>query len=334
MNKDTDGNTFRRDRSGVAREWVGGRLASPFYIMEDDPYRPEMDLCLELPEGIVVGFEILDPAQPRRSFAETLEKTMESPIEGPSRRPARVRVADEQLAADIREAMPDMVVDVAPTPELDEIIKHMKANLPETDPADMSYFEGGLIPSDAIKFLFETAKLLYEVAPWGYVFESDLFRVDIPELGVEGACLIVMGNLEGNPGFLIFPSYGGYQNFLNRAKEGIPRSSGPVELGTEFLSLNYERGAELPESMRKEAARHRWPVAGPEAYPLVSKLDSDGMHSPITENDIQFVAHCALSLTSFFAKHGDFSEIEVIEPICESYFDENDLEVKLTFPYP
>jgi hypothetical protein len=332
MNKDTERNPSQKDESEVTSEWVGGRLTSPFYIIEDGPHRPEMDLCLELPEGIVVGFDVLDPSGPGQSFAETLKKIMESPMAGPPRRPDRIRVADDQLADEIREAMPDMDVDVAPTPELDEIIMHMKNNLPEEDPAGMSYFEGGAIYPDTIGFLFKAAELLYNTAPWKSVYDSDVFRLDIPELGVEGACLSVIGAVEDIPGFMIFPSYRGYQNFRNLAKEGIP-PSGPVNMGTELLSLNYERGADLPEAMRKEAARHNWPVAGPDAYPHVTNLESDCMHRPLTENDILIVSHCALSLTSFFVKHRNFFEREEIEPICESYFDENDLEVRFTFPY-
>ncbi len=333
MDKDTDGNSFRRDRSGAAREWVGGRFTSPFYIMEGGPYRPEMDICLEVPGGMVVGYHIIDPDQPRWSFAKTLEKTMESPIEGPPRKPARIRVADDQLAADIREAMPEMDVHVAPTPELDETIMNMREDLTHEKPADMSYCEGGRISQDTMEFLFRAAGLLYKTAPWKYIYETDLFRVDIPELEVEGACLSVIGAGAETAGFLIFPSRGGFRNFRSLAKEGIP-PAGPVDLGTGLLSLNYERGADLPDPMRKEAARHGWPVAGPEGYPSITSLENDGLHRPLTEEDIRIVAQCALSLSSFFEKHGDFSEIEVIEPICESYFDENDLEVKLTFPYP
>jgi hypothetical protein len=258
---------------------------------------------------------------------------MESPIEGPPRKPARIRVADDQLAADIRKAMPEMDVHVAPTPELDETIMNMREDLTHEKPADMSYCEGGRISQDTMEFLFRAAGLLFKTAPWKYIYETDLFRVDIPELEMERACLSVIGAGEETAGVLIFPSREGFRNFRSLAEEGI-QPAGPVDLETGLLSLSYERGADLPGSMRKEAARHRWPVAGPAAYPRVINLESDGMHGPLTENDIRIATHCALSLTSFFAKHGDFSEIEVIEPICECYFEENDLEVKLTFPYP
>ncbi len=332
MNKDTERNPSRGDESEVTGEWVVGRLTSPFYIIENGPHRPEMDLCLELPEGIVVGFDVLDPGGPRQPFAETLKKIMESPMAGPPRRPARIRVADDQLAAEICEEMPDIDIDVAPTPELDEIIMHMKDNMPEEDPADMSYFEKGTIPPDTIGFLFEAAEMLYNTAPWNSVYDSDIFRLDIPELGVEGACLSVIGAVEDITGFMIFPSYRGYQNFRKLAKEGIP-PDGPVDMGTELLSLNYVPGADLPESMRKETARHNWPVAGPDAYPRVTNLESDCMYRPLTENDIRIVAHCALSLSLFIEKHGNIFEGEEIGPVCESHSDENDLEVRLTFPY-
>jgi hypothetical protein len=53
-------------------EWVGGRLTTPMFITEGEPYRLEMILWLEVPEDFVVGPRRSTPKRqsrsPRRSF--------------------------------------------------------------------------------------------------------------------------------------------------------------------------------------------------------------------------------------------------------------------------
>jgi len=186
-----------------AHEWVGGRVTAPFYVTEPEPYRPEMILWLELPEDLIVASTLLDPEGPPVSFGDTLLDAMASPLAGPPRRPARLRVADARLAAEVREAVPDVEVVVAPTPELDRILQLMAESAPPEDEIDLSYFEGGGIPTQTIASLFGAAQLLFRVAPWKVADDSQLLRLDIPAFGVEGACLSIIGALGESLGFIL-----------------------------------------------------------------------------------------------------------------------------------
>jgi len=315
-----------------AHEWVGGRVTAPFYVTEPEPYRPEMILWLELPEDLIVASTLLDPEGPPVSFGDTLLDAMASPLAGPPRRPARLRVADARLAAEVREAVPDVEVVVAPTPELDRILQLMAESAPPEDEIDLSYFEGGGIPTQTIASLFGAAQLLFRVAPWKVADDSQLLRLDIPAFGVEGACLSIIGALGESLGFIVFPSLVAYEQFLDAAEAGFDLD-GAVDLGTSTLSLNFERGADLPASMHREAAKHGWPVADATAYPWVQHRDRDGVLRPLTARDVQIVSACAVSLSTFFSKHGRIFEHEAFEPVCESFTDENDLEVRFTAPY-
>jgi len=101
----------------------------------------------------------------------------------------------------------------------------------------------------------------------------------------------------------IFPSLLAYERFLDVGVAGLPEE-GLFDLGTPTLSLIFERGADLPSSMRREATRQGWPVAGPKAYPWVQHRDRDGLLMPLTEKDVLIVSACATSLATFFLKHG------------------------------
>ena len=116
-----------------------------------------------------------------------------------------------------------------------------------------------------------------------------------------------------------------------------------MDFGTEWLVLSFEPGADLPPSMRREAEEHAWPVASKAAYPLVERRERDGVPRPLVERDLEIAAACAASLASFFIQRGslfeadtveaDTVEADTVEPVCESYFDEHDREVRFTLPY-
>ena len=309
-------------------EWVGGRLSIPAYVMEGDPYRPEMVLWLELPADLIVGSAIRDPKAPPLSFTQTLLDSIERPMVGSPRRPTRVRVADPELAAELRHAKVGVDVVVAPTPELDAVIAQMARSMPRGE-VEESYFEFGRVSADALERLFRGAESLYKLAPWKRANIGQALRVDIPQLGVEGAVASIIGALGESVGLLVFPSIDGYESFLRAAERRRP---GPPDLGTTVLSLSFERGADLPPAMRREVAKHRWPVADPNAYPRVDHRDRHAMPRPVSERDVRIAAACATSLCSFFVQHQQVFERGRVAPVSTTYTDENGLLVRVTVP--
>ncbi len=323
----------RRSRPGDSEtEWIGGRVVSPFYVTEGTPYRPELILWLEAPEDLVVLFRLIDPQEPPVAFGPTLLEAMKSPMVGPPRRPDMVRVADAVLAEEVRRLLPEAQVVVAPTPELDRVLQEFaKFGAGDDDTDEPSYLEQGRVSQEAIADLFSSAELLYKLAPWKVAADSQVIRVDIPHYGVEGACLSIIGALGQSLGLILFPSLADFETFLEKAEQ--PRSSGsPVDMGSSALCLNYEVGSELPAGMLREALDHGWPVASPKAYPIVYHYDRDGLLRPLTERDVRIVSGCATSLSAFFGKHRELFEQDEPDPVCESYFDEEDIEVRFTLP--
>jgi len=314
------------------------------YITEADPYRPEAVVWLELPSELVVGWTLLDPAAPGPSFADTLRSAMRSPAAGPPRRPARVRVADEALAAQARAALAadDQVggrieVTVAPTPEVDDLVRSLAEFLPEGDVPD-SYLEDGRVSAAAVGELFRAAQTLYHAAPWTLAHDGQLVRLDVPELGITGAAISIMGALGESLGFVVFPSLDAFDAYAraaerlerDRRRHRVPRH---LDLGTDTLSLTFDRAADLPRSMRKEVLTHGWPVAGPEAYPQVLGIERDGVLRPLQAADVRLVTACAEALAAFVPKHRELFAGTSTHPASESYSGESNLTVRLTAPY-
>ena len=125
---------------------------------------------------------------------------------------------------------------------------------------EANYFENGRVSADAIEKLFTAGRFLFEIKPWKFAYDSQVLRMDIPALGVDGDCVYVIGQLDESPGVLIFASFDGFQQFL---AAGTTDTIGqdPDALGSELLALTFLRAGELPPSMRREAMEHAWPVA-------------------------------------------------------------------------
>ena len=314
-------------------------MTLPMYITEDQPYRPEGDIWFDLASGLAVGWRLLDPTEPRPSFAETLRQAMGKPHAGPPRRPARVRVRDAALARDLRAALGNEIeIKVAPTPELDELVRLFAESLPDGDDPE-SYLEGGRVSPDAVEQLFRAAGSLYRVAPWTTANDRQLLRLDVPHLGIDGACVSIIGALGESLGFLIFPSLAAFDTYLEVATEQMEQMERggeldrPLDLGSSVLSLTFERRTDLPASMRREVTAHGWRVEGPAAYPRVERRDRDAISRPLEEADVRLATACAGALSAFAAKHREIFTRPSFLPVWESYIGERGPTVRLAAPY-
>lgn len=318
---------------GSEGEWVGGRRRSPFYVMEAPPYRPDIVLWMELPSNLVLAMDTVHPDEEPLALARTLTAAMRQPLVGPPRRPRSVRVADENDAAEARAALfgSDIEVIVAPAPELDALFEQMAADLGGVEgDEEPSYLEGGRVSPEVVAELFAAARALYAMAPWKQLDDDQTLRLGIPALGVEGACVSIIGALGQNRGLVIFPSAVAYQTFVAAAGDGL-RPAAPVDLGTTTLSLTFEPATELPAGMRREALEHGWPVAGPGAYPRVEHRDRDGVPRPLAEREVEIATRCALALVGFVPRsaggRGRFT------PHSATFTGDDGVAVRLTAPY-
>ncbi len=107
------------------------------------------------------------------------------------------------------------------------------------------------ISADAIEKLFTAGRFLFEIKPWTFAYDSQVLRMDISALGVDGACVYVIGKLDESSGVLIFASFDGFQQFLAAgATDAIGQD--PDALGSELLALTFLRAGKLPPAMRRE----------------------------------------------------------------------------------
>ncbi len=291
----------RRPGTSSGGTWVGGKRTFPVYVQEPVPYKPDLLVWVD-PAAGVVAYDLGDPLGPDTSLGKLLGQATRSPMVGRPRSPARVRVADEALAAEVRSEVPRRIaVEVGPTPEADDVFDsmfEMLGGVAEQCPEPpKGYVEGAGMDPALVHELFVEAEALYRAAPWEVLSDSDIVRVDIPTLGIEGACLCLIGALGESLGLIVFPSATAYDAFAARA------GSGEVDdVGTDLLALTFEPLGELAPEVRKEVVRHGWPMASPHAYPIVERRDRQSMVMPLTARDLRLATLCTSSFTAFFRR--------------------------------
>ncbi len=306
-----------------AAEWEGARFTFP---VEVEGARPLVVLWVELPAGIVVSFDIRPPGDMEGWFAETLRNAMNKPAAGKPRRPARVRVADASLAAELRAAYRDIEIIVGPTPEAGAAFESLTAAM---GAKPMAYAEE--LPPELVGKLFRAAEMLYRLAPWKFG-PDDVIRVDIPAMGIDGACLAVIGQGGEEHGILLFPSLEAYDTFCERGAM-LEAGGEPEDIGTPILSLTFETKAAVPRAMLRAIKEHGWPVAGPKAYPLAERRGPSGAVLPLNEDDARLLTAVASAVCAFFVRHRDALSGDRPESVSESFTGDDDLTVRLTCPF-
>lgn len=327
-------NRFAKRANSPTTEWIGGRIRSPFYITGGKPYRPELIIWLEMPDDLIVAFAIEDPREAPLSLGDSLIEAMRKPLIGQPRKPTRIRVADAAAAREIKRALPTAEIVIAPTPELDQVARLTAQSKPTGKGVpDPSYFGHDGIPIGRIESFFSAAEIIWQMAPWSKAGDNQILRFDIPRLDIVGACLSIIGALGECRGFIIFPSLVAYESF-HEAAQAFDADADEYDLGTATLHLDFEAGADLPPSMLREVITHGWPVANSLAYPNIYHRDRDGMLRLLTEEDVRIITACASALATFFVKYDYlFAQETAPEPVCESFYDEDHLEVRITAPY-
>ena len=327
----------RPDRSRGALEWVGGRVAAPAVLDEaGNLVRPDLVLWLELPEGTIVGHEVSFPDDPGGALGSVLYEALQRPHVGAPRRPDLIRVANAALADEVRAMVADLIpVKVAPTPELDDVIKAMAGSIGgdwAPDPEPESYLGSGILSPAAVGKLFAAAKEVYRRAPWRVAHDSQVLRIDVPALGVEGACLSIIGRARQSLGFLVFPSRDAFEGFALAAEQTAPGTA-PNDLGTSWVSLSYERKGNVSPTLRREIATHAWPLASAAAVPLAECRERDLSSRAVHPHDLALLTACAQALVAFVGQHRGVFGVRFPQLVDESYGLGDGIEARVSYPF-
>ena len=320
------------------RTWIGGLHQTSIDVgIGDGMFQPMGVFWLESPGNVILGAQFCPNDEAEETLAICLNRAMSEPIVGEPRRPTRVRVATEELAEVVRSVLGDGIpVDVAPTPELDDVLAKVLDVL-ESEPYDEdlardTYLRHDQTESPEVAGMFRSAAALYAAAPWRWVDVVQVLRVDIPDWGINGYCLSIMGKSGENLGWSLFESLDDFESIVEEGQgfvDGGPRESMPVS----FLSLTFEAHDEVPDDAADEAVEQGWMMAGPDAYPRLDMVHDGIMAVPPDEDDLDVAAVLSSALATFCTRHRALFEGRTRQPACETIRVPGGPELTLCAPF-
>lgn len=276
--------------AGLPGEWVAGLVPLPAYVPgEAGPVRPEALFWLD-DRQMVVAFEAGPPGAMAAQVGDLLERAMATPMVGPPRRPARVRVASEALAGVLRRTHPSIPVAVASTPEIEDVAEAMAERMAakeEDGPFLLEHVEPAAIAS-----FFQAARGLYRARPWRVVpSDQDLFSVRIDALGIRDKVLVVFGQMKESFGVGWFDSLEHLEEFATmRPTDGAPPRIPP------HVSLGFDTPDEVPPALRREIEENAWPLPAPDVFPCVRVVDEHSELRVPTTDELAVAEAIALAL--------------------------------------
>lgn len=297
-----------------------GRYEFPYSVPGPDGKLMSFDvlMALELPANKLLTTQIVDPSD-SKALTAALRDIIRKPGSGKARRPERIRVATQRMADEVAAALGGgIAIEIASVAELDTVFAQMvAATSPEPE---LSYLSGDATP-EQIGRLFEAMEDLFKAAPWELMTDSQVIRVDMPIINVREACMAIMGAAGASYGFLLFDSLESYESFglsSDAAERGLP-----VELDVDFFSVSFDSLDAVPEELRREIRKHKWPVAGRNAYPLILSLAPGGKRKPVSAHDVRLAVGGLNAFLEVFRSNRTYFEEEASGQLLSATYRSN-----------
>ena len=246
-------------------------------IGSDPTARPAVVLIVA--RDLVIHAEIVEhaPADPD-AVGTLLGDAIVAAVEQLGEAPPEVRVRHDNVADALRERVTSLGIAVRherTLPSLREASASLRSALLGIDgpspaiSAPHTWAAWGL-PAEHIRAIFAAAATFYEAKPWEQIASEEMLELRFPR----GARWLagVLGGAGAEFGLVLYETLDDFARILEGGEPGATFSS----MESTVLSLTFSARGDLPKPMRREMAAAKWPVAGPQAYPILWTLNTPG----------------------------------------------------------
>jgi SEC-C motif len=286
----------------IAGESVWQAEAVPLLIRIEEE-RPSRPVALIVTAGKPVIHVETRPRLGGRpeAVAAALERAISDAARAVGAWPATVQIRHEAVAGALRPLLAPRDVAVAAVdalPTLEEAARDFMDHVASGaiwPPVSRAETWGGWdLPWTLVAQVFNAAAEFWRAAPWRFAANLQAPRVILPSGREWTAC--VLGNAGEEFGVSL---YSDAADAFERAAE--TSSDSPFgNVRGEIVALTFDRTAAMPDAAR-EARLHHWEVAGPDAFPALTTVNTPG--GGVTPEQILDVVHALKALPPFISKH-------------------------------
>jgi tetratricopeptide (TPR) repeat protein len=316
----------------VNSEWIVGEVESSLFVTEngDEGFHPIIVIVLDQ-NSLVIASEAVNPNEPRDWF-RILSHAFQKPLMGAPRIPSAIRTDDKERGRQIELGFPGIKIITAPTPEIYELASEIEGRFEFQSVESLMIEES--VDHTTIGNFFVKAKEICRLKIWEYIKGEDLIRVDYPAKNIVGGCIIFFNDPESNPGIFFFPTFKKFEKFFKEVQEESEADFAKDSSRSGVFIINFVKGANVPDNIRKQVERENWPVFNANSYPFPAHLTMSREPIPCDEDDMILLTNILSSFSDFFSLNiKSFSnEEEEVEPISSAMESRSSI-IQYTFPY-
>jgi hypothetical protein len=248
---------------------LGARQLNTTVRAGDRSVRPWMTGVFSSTEDAILAFEMTqEPPTPAEAW-QVLLRAIEQPEAGDPHRPTEVQL-DAALgwAEALRSSLDALGVGCLELPQLDgldPLLDELSGQL--ASPGSTALLDMPGVTPDAVGGLFDAAATFYRLAPWKRTGERPI-RIECARFDSGPWYAVVMGQGGMTSGLVL---YDDLDTLLRIQQGGLSEEENARQ--TAALAVVFGGQEDLAPEDVAAAERHGWPVAGPDAYPSVYRME-------------------------------------------------------------
>jgi tetratricopeptide (TPR) repeat protein len=282
--------------------WQAGVRLMPAWITgEGQPYRASVTVVVSRADDLVLAHQLTPERPPAERLWEAVLQAIRQPARGSPHRPGMIEVDAAEDHEALRTLLDRAGVECVARERLerlDFVFDDMASHLggPGQFPALLDV--PGLDLAQVGSF-YAAAAEFYRRKPWQHVPGDTLIKVECDKYRSGPWYAVVMGQSGVQQGLAVYEDLPALQRLItgNAPEEESAR-------GMSALSLMFSEAFEMPIRDLDAVEKHGWPVAGPEAYPLVMHINPGLAMRPPLAWELEILEGCLRSIPDFLKQNG------------------------------
>lgn len=288
-----------------AEVWQADARPMPAWITgEGQPYRPWVAIVVNRTDDLVLAHESMPDRPPAKWLWQAVAHAIRRPAVGEPHRPGTIEVSSVEhrlaLLPHLEQAGIECVV-LEGLEHLDAAFDSMAQFLGGQGGPPSLLDSPGIEPSQIGSF-YAAAAEFYRRRPWQRVPGDTIVKVECDNFQSGPWYVVVMGQSGVQQGVAVYEDLAILQSMISGDASEEENAK-----GMSGLSMMFSEAFEIAPRDLAAAEKHGWTVAGPEAYPMVIRVNPGLAMRPPLVWELELLEGCLRTIPDFLAEKNAMS---------------------------
>jgi tetratricopeptide (TPR) repeat protein len=286
------------------------------WVTEDDvPQRPCATLVVSCTKTLVLAQQVsVDDPQPEMVSVAVMTAIL-NPVVGDPHLPGTIEVGSDEVCQLLAQHLAPLGVECRVIPVLDQlefIYGEMEQGLASSDEL-LALIDTPGVTLDHVAGFFDAAAEFYRRQPWRHVAGDRLIRIHCSRFHTDTWYAVVMGQSGMTLGLAMYEDLELLQAILRADPDTDRRHAG--------MSVMFGEAFEISVRDLDAAEEHGWPIAGPEAYPLIMRVNPGMAVRPPLNWELELAEACLRAIPAFLNRQATTGEARMAVPTAAGELD-------------